>query len=135
MPSGLSVVDAGRIGLWLLSRRSHRAKQRRVAFPDRVWPQTLVLRWVRMIAPWRVYEYPGAAVVISSLCGIAPSYAWNLLKPSWANKLPPQHARKLAEYLEGHASECEALAHELRSYAVATERYKKNGWRGEVGSR
>jgi hypothetical protein len=126
LPPGLSPVEAGRFGLWLLARRSHRAKQKRVAFPERAWPQTLVWRWVRLITPWRVYEYPGAAVVISSLCGIAPSYAWNLLKPSWADKLPPRHARRLADYLEGHASECEALARELRAYAQ-NRNLAKNG--------
>jgi hypothetical protein len=117
LPRGLDPVSAGRFGLWLLSRRSHRAKQRRVAFPARVWPQTLVWRWVRLISPWRCHEYPGAAVVISSLCEIAPSYAWNLLKPSWASKLPPRHAHRLAAYLEAHAAESEALARELRAYA------------------
>lgn len=114
LPHGIDPVQAGRFGLWLLSVRSQRAAQKRIAFPERVRKQSLNSRVQRLIAPWYVYEYPGATVIISHICGIARSTA-----QGWINgkRLPPKHARKLADYLERHASECDALARELRVYA------------------
>jgi hypothetical protein len=100
----------------LLGVRAHAAAERRVAFPP-VRHSTLVWRFTRLIVGWKISEYPGMARYLSALLGIAPSYARNLLKPSW--KLPPKHAQKMADFLEKHASECDALAHELRAYAAA----------------
>lgn len=127
-PKDFDPVAAGRLGLWLLSRRSHRAASRRKAFPTRDsadTPQaTLSWRFAYLLLPWRIYEYPGSIRFLSELLGIAPSYARNLLKPSWDKKLPAKHARALANYLEKRASQCEALAHELRDYAGKAERSK-----------
>jgi len=122
LPPGWSAVDVGRVGLWLLSRRSHRAAQKRIAFPARVRSGTRAQDFARLILPWHAYEYPGATRFLAGLLGIKASYAKNLLKPSWGRKLPVQHARRLAQYLEGHASACDALAHELRQYADAADR-------------
>ena len=133
LPSGLSPVVAGRLGLWLLGKRNHKAAQRRVAFPTREHGETtLAGRFARLIVPWKIYEYPAPQRFLSELLGIAPSYARNLLKPSWDKKLPAKHARALANYLEKRASQCEALAHELRDYASQMERskiYDKRGLR------
>lgn len=121
LPSGLSPVHAGRIGLWLLGVRQHNAAERRVAFPP-VRHTTLVWRFTRLTVRWKIIEYPGMARFLSAVLGIAPSYARNLLKPSAT--LPAKHARKLAAYLSNHASACEALAAEMRDYASQIERSK-----------
>jgi len=121
LPPGLNPVEAGRLGLWLLSIRSHKAAQKRVAFPERAWRQTLAVKFTRLICQWHVYEYPGAAKILAALLRIPPSYAENLMKPSWSRKLPAKHAITLAQYLESHASQCEALAHELWAYAKARD--------------
>src|SRR5215472_9629610 len=60
LPPGLDPVSAGRIGLWLLSRRSHNAPQKRTAFPQREWRKTPAAKFVRLICQWHVYEYPGS---------------------------------------------------------------------------
>lgn len=122
IPANVSPIDAGRLGLWLLSRRSHKAAQKRVAFPQRAWASTLAKAWERLIAPWYVFQYPGAPKILAAVLGVSPSYARQLLKPGV--KLPPKHARRMADYLTNHASQCEALAHELRDYAAAQERSK-----------
>lgn len=123
LPSGLTPVAAGRLGLWLLGKRNHTAAQRRVAFPARAnYGTTFPLRLARLITPWKIYEYPGIERFLSGLLGIAPSYAHNLLKPG--ARLTVKHARKMADFLGNHASQCEALAHELRDYATAQERSK-----------
>lgn len=119
---GYDPVAAGRLGLWLLSRRSHHAAQKRVAFPEREWRGTLSNRFERLICQWHVYQYPGARIVLAAILGIAPSYARQLLKPGV--KLPAKHARKMADFLGNHASQCDALAHELRDYAQQQERSK-----------
>jgi len=118
LPAGLSPVEAGRLGLWLLSRRSHNAAQRRIAFPSRGGRRELIHRWCALIVPWKIYEYPGAERMLATLCDISPASAHQYLKASWGNKLPRVHARRLAQYLESHASQCDALARELRAYAV-----------------
>lgn len=125
LPKTFDPVAAGRLGLWLLSRRSHNAAQRRIAFPTRDSADTpLAWRFAYLLLPWRIYEYPGSIRFLSELLGIAPSYARNLLKPSWDKKLPAKHARAMANYLERRASQCDALAHELRDYAKKCERSK-----------
>ena len=118
LPPGLGPVAAGRLGLWLLGKRSHNAAERRLAFPQRATLTTsYVHRFVRLIVPWRIIEYPGAQRYLAALLGISSGYANNLLKPS--QHLPAKHALRLADYLANHASECEALAAELRAYAAA----------------
>lgn len=122
LPKGFDPVAAGRLGLWLLGKRNHKAAQQRVAFPNRVYRQTLVLRFVGLICPWYVSEYPGSKIILGAICGIGALYARNLLKPGV--KLPPKHARRMADFLGNHASQCDALAHELRDYAQQQERSK-----------
>lgn len=122
LPKDFDAVSAGRLGLWLLSRRSHKAAQRRVAFPQREWSGTLSNRFERLICQWQVYQYPGARIVLAAILGIAPSYARQLLKRG--TRLPAKHARMLAAYLVNHASQCEALAAEMRDYASQMERSK-----------
>jgi hypothetical protein len=116
LPQGLSPVQAGRLGLWLLGNRAQKAAAKRIAFPP-VCPVTapITRRYASLMVRWRICEYPGAARFLSALLGIAPSYARNLLKPSGV--LRAHHALRLAESLDYHASQCDALAAELRAYA------------------
>jgi hypothetical protein len=123
LPPGLNPVEVGRIGLWLLSRRSHRASRRRVAFTNRVWrSSTWGNRFERLITPWRIFEYPGTSAMLAQLCGVSRSTARGWI---YGKHLPAQHARQIADYLEPHASQCEALTRELRSYADAADRSRK----------
>lgn len=122
-PEGFDAVRMGRIGLWLLGMRSHRASLARVAFPS-VPYATLAWRFANLLAPWRIREYPGTAGYLSALLGISRSYARNVLKPG--AKLSPKHARKMADFLEKRASACDALAAELRAYAGKLERSPKS---------
>ena len=115
IPANVSPIDAGRLGLWLLSKRSHNAAQKRVAFPQRDWPSTLAKAWERLIAPWYVFQYPGAPKILAAILGVSLGTARQLLKPGVT--LPAKHARRMADFLANHASQCDALAHELRVYA------------------
>lgn len=124
MPPGLSPVDAGRLGLWLLSRRSHQAAKRRRAFPSHEWHTSFAGRWARLITPWRVFEYPGASMMLAHLCEVKRETARGWI---YGKRLPARHALRLAVHLEQHASACEALAHELRAYAGARDRKFSNG--------
>ena len=118
-------VTAGRLGLWLLGRRSHNAASRRVAFPIRKNPPgNLVSRFARLIAPWLIFEYPGSEAVIAGICAIKRGYAHDLLKPSF--RLPSKHAITMAHYLARHASQCEALSAELLAYAAAARQGRAN---------
>jgi hypothetical protein len=117
LPQGLSPVQAGRLGLWLLGRRSHKAASLRIAFPQRepLRQSRLIARFKRLMTPWKVYEYPGADRFVAALLGISESYAHALSKPS--THVAAKHATRLAHYLQNHASQCDALAAELRAYA------------------
>jgi hypothetical protein len=125
LPPGLNPVQAGRLGLWLLSKRSHKAAQKRIAFPQRDRARTLVGEVADLLFRWRCAEYPGQPAILSAILGIAPGYAANLLKPSW--RLPAHHARTLADYLDGHIAECHALAVRLREHAAKPLPPRKSG--------
>src|SRR5215831_14841354 len=123
LPRGLDPVSAGRFGLWLLSRRSHRAARRRVAFTNRVWhSSTWGNRFERLITPWRIFEYPGTSAMLAQLCGVSRSTARGWI---YGKRLPVRHALRLSHNLMAHAAQCEALGRELRSYADAADRLKK----------
>jgi hypothetical protein len=120
LPPGLSPVDAGRFGLWLLGKRNHRAAERRRRSSFRAYSGTLLSRFASIVSPWKVYEYPGAEVLIGRLCGVSEGRAHNLLCQRGA-ELPSHHARVLADYVERFDGP--AVARELRTYAA--ERDKK----------
>ncbi len=119
LPPGLSPILAGRYGLWLLSRRSHRAALRRTAFVSRVRNRSLADRYWGLVCPWRVYEYPGGAQFIAALFGISRHYARDLC--TGGKRLPVQHARRLMTDLEGRIASMEALRVELREYVRRIE--------------
>jgi hypothetical protein len=123
LPPGIDPIHAGRLGLWLLSRRSHRAASRRIAFPYRRTGGRLARRVADLICPWDIFEYPGAIRFFSALLGISRGSAKRYLATSC--EIPRKHAVPLAVYLEHHAAECQALAIELRAYAAGGARHKK----------
>lgn len=117
LPPGLDPVTAGRFGLWLLGQRSHRKALKRTFFVKRVRPASLQERFVRLIAPWRIEEYPGCDRVLPALCGVAHSTARAWL---WSDKrLPRRHALTLAAICDARAAEFAALAVELRAHAAS----------------
>ena len=117
LPPGLDPVTAGRLGLWLLGQRSHRKALKRTVFVKRVRPASLQERFVRLLAPWRIEEYPGCERILPALCGVAHSTARAWL---WSDKrFPKKHALTLASICESRAAEFLALAEELRAHAAA----------------
>jgi hypothetical protein len=124
LPHGLTPVDAGRLGLWLLGQRNHRraVKRRERRYRTRVYPiGGLVARWARICAPWYAYEYPGAEILLMRVCGISEATAEDLLARSDASgRLSVRNARKLADYVERFDGP--AVARELRAYADERDR-------------
>lgn len=131
LPAGLDPVRVGRYGLWLMGLRSHRAAALRVPFPVRVKQRSFADRVAALLVPWRIHEYPGAYRFIGALCGVSKNTArgWLYGKP-----IPGKHAERLAAYLEQHASQCEALARELRA-GIKPGRKKPHAVRGKCGNR
>jgi hypothetical protein len=119
LPQGLSPVEAGRIGLWLLGKRNHRAAARRRAMPSRAYGRSLADRFRGLITPWRVYEYPGTLRLMAELCGVRVDTARNWCKREY--RLPPHQARRMARYLRTHAAEGLALADALEAAAKEEE--------------
>jgi hypothetical protein len=119
LPPGLSPVDAGRLGLWLLGQRNHRAAvKRRRPYRHRVYLSPPAARWARVAACWSVGSYPGAEVLISQLCDVSESTAKHWLRSH--RDLPAHHARTLADYVEGFDGP--AVARMLREYADARDK-------------
>lgn len=124
LPPGLTPVAAGRWGLWLLSRRSYRAAQRRRWLPSRAWPQdTLARRWVHLITPWAIPEYPGAVRALAGVLGVSVGSAHRYLKAD--SDIPKKHYLKVALHLDAHASQCMALAQELHALATLADKSPK----------
>jgi hypothetical protein len=119
LPPGLTPVDAGRLGLWLLGKRNHRAASRRRALPSRVYGRSLADRFRGLITPWRVYEYPGTLAFMAELCGVGVETVRNWCKRGY--RLPPHQARRMSGYLRSHAAEELALADELEAIAKQEE--------------
>lgn len=113
LPAGLTPVTAGRLGLWLLGNRSSARAKRRIAFPQHAPARSLGLRVARLLAPWRVYEYPGGAVLVAAICGVARETAHSWLYRGKA--IPAKHRERLAVYLEDCAALMVAAAAELRA--------------------
>jgi hypothetical protein len=120
LPIGLSPVDAGRLGLWLLGKRNHRAAARRRVHPSRAYPDTLVGRWCSICAPWKAQEYPGPRRLLAALCGVSPLYARRWI--GGKVPLPAQNALRLADYLETRVERAQALIRDLREHARNRER-------------
>jgi hypothetical protein len=124
LPPGMTPVEAGRIGLWLMGQRNQRAASRRRALPSRVYGRSLADRFRGLITPWLVHEYPGtlvlmADVLMAELCGVKPDTARNWCKRG--HRLPPHQARRMAGYLRTRAAEELALADELEAMAKQEE--------------
>src|SRR5271166_2945602 len=121
LPPGLTPVEAGRMGLWLLGRRNHHAaiKRRRRRYQQRGYVgDTLISRWSRIAAPWRWNGYPGAELLLVEVCGVAEGTAHNWLQRR-VERISAQHARELADYIEPYDGP--AVARELRAYADRRE--------------
>jgi hypothetical protein len=110
LPAGLTPVQAGRLGLWLLGRRQHRAALRRRAIPKRAYKPTPLGSVCNIFVPWSVHEYPGASLWLAQVLGIRRSTADRYLRMP---RIPASHARRMARLLRDRAAQCEALAQVL----------------------
>jgi len=120
LPNGLSPVETGRLGLWLLGQRNRRAAARRRASPTRVYPDTLVGRWCSLRVPWKAQEYPGPRRLLAELCGaVSPMHARRWI--SGERLLPAPYARLLAYDLERWVDQAQRLIHDLKEYARKRE--------------
>jgi hypothetical protein len=76
----------------------------------------LIDRFLSLVCPWRVQNFPGPHRVVGELCAVSGSYAikrWR--KP---NGLPPNQAEWLARFLESRVAREVTLIEELRAYAA-----------------
>ena len=111
LPEGFDPVAAGRAGLWLMGQRQHRAKNRRVAFPARVYRvERLACHFAALLTPWRVWEYPGIEGFLCELCGVKRHTVKRWL---CGYPIAPHHARRMADYVDAHVVQCLALSREL----------------------
>jgi hypothetical protein len=117
LPNGLSPIDAGRLGLWLLGKRNHRAAARRRVHPTRVYKDAPLGHWASVVAPWRAQEYPGPYRLIAALCGVSDRTAKRWM--ACPDELPASHARRLADYIRRFDGP--AVARELEVYAAARD--------------
>jgi hypothetical protein len=119
LPPGLTPVEAGRIGLWLLGQRKRRAGlHRRKRNPQRAFNLSLLGRFGLIACPWRIVDYPSAEMLIAQLTGLSMSTVdvmLRLRRPDMAAR----HARTLADYIERFDGV--GLARELREYADARD--------------
>jgi hypothetical protein len=119
LPPGLSPILAGRYGLWLVSRRSHRAALRRTAFPKRVWRKpNFANRFTDVILPWSCAEYPGASLWLAQYLGVTPATARHWL---YGKGIPARHALRLPNHLRAYAVSALRLAEEMEMAARAMQ--------------
>ena len=127
LPPGLDPVTAGRWGLWLWGQRSHQRALKRTASASRVEGGGVSQRFVTMVAPWTVEEYPGRIRLLSSWFGVKASTAkdW-LYRPQ---RLGAKRARMMARVCEDRAEAFRLLALDLERYAAEQDRRQRLVWR------
>jgi hypothetical protein len=121
LPPGLTPVEAGRAGLWLLGQRKHRSSlHRRKRNPLRAFKPTLLGRFAMIACPWKIVDYPSAEMLVAQLCGLSHGTVELMLcLRDLGNRLSAPNARTLADYIERFDGV--SLARELREYADARD--------------
>ena len=132
----MTPVQAGRLGLWLLGKRSHNKALRRTVSAKHVPTGGVVDKLQALVAPWQVYEYPGFRKILGAWTGVS----WKTAKEWLYGKraLPRKHAATLAAIAEQRAAEFAALAAELRAIADAPDQASskaRSRMRKRVGER
>src|SRR5580704_1716677 len=93
LPPGMDPVQAGKWGLWFLGQHEHRKSLRRCVTPRRIYGGNATQRFVHLLAPWTVNEYPGSAQIMSELLGVKRGTAKCYLHRS--GPLPLKHVATL----------------------------------------
>ncbi len=93
LPPGLTPIQAGRFGLWLLGKRSHARAMKRTCSVSREPSRSAVGQFGDLTVPWTVHEYPGLYRFIADLLQVSRSTAHGLIS---GKPLPAKHARRLA---------------------------------------
>lgn len=114
LPDGLTPVQAGRFGLWLLGKISHDRAGKRVAIVPAYRSFVLADAVVKAFLPWTIYEYPGWRRWLSDVLDVAPSTASTYARVE--GRLPRKHAKTLARLCRDKAAELLALADQLDEY-------------------
>lgn len=112
LPAGLDPVRAGRLGLWLLGQRSHRRSLRRTVSVPRVPNARIQSRFVHLLVPWRVYEYPGQERVFAELLGIKPRTVRTYLYED-RRRLPKKHIATMLRVARERAEQWAELVRDL----------------------
>jgi hypothetical protein len=125
LPAGLTPVQVGRMGLWLLGKRNQaRARRRTYEVTRALEGHTLNRRWVRLVCRWSIAEYPGWIRAFASALGLEPRTAKAYLMQR--NRLPVKHAVRLLELSREYRSEWDELIIDLEAY-VAERKPKARG--------
>jgi len=119
LPPGLDPVTAGRFGLWLLGKRSHTRAQRRRVSASHVPGSGLAQRFVSLIAPWTIAEYPGRRRLLGGLCGVAVATTDDWLYRE--QRLPAAHAQRLSTICREKAAQPLELADDLDRHVETRE--------------
>ena len=127
LPPGLDPVTAGRLGLWLLGKRNHRAALRRQYHVSRVHRSNQIpLRWARLVCRWKVHEYPGWIRAFGSALGLElPTARTYLFRND--RDLPLKHAIRLLELSREYRSEWDELIVDLEAYVAERSQPKRKG--------
>lgn len=132
LPPGLTPVQAGRLGLWLLGKRKHLRAQRRNYHANRALRgnrQHLARRWVGLVCRWSVDEYPGWIRGFASALGLNYPTAKTTLYRS-DRTLPVRHAVRLLELGRQYEAEWRALNADLEAYVAEKTAPKARKRRG-----
>ena len=109
LPSNVDPIQAARLGLWLLGRRQQTAAllRRKNPVPKYVGVHTKAIpALASLILPWHYREYPGAALWLTTFCGVSKSTAKRWLR---GGAVSDKQRLRLLLYLEQHIAEAQAV--------------------------
>jgi hypothetical protein len=107
-----ALARLGRLTLWRLGQRQQaRALRRQFPHPI-IWGKGgWARRWLDLVAPWSVTEYPGRYRALGQRLGVKPGYAKKLATTTGA--IPAKHLDVLETDLRERAAQMLALADQM----------------------
>jgi hypothetical protein len=116
LPAGVTPVQAGRFGLWLLGKRNQAKAARRRGIVTRAYTRSRLDALSGLTVPWTVNEYPGAYRFFSEILGVSRQSVKRWLASD--HGLPRKQALRLSSLCRDRAAAFAALADEFAAIAA-----------------
>ncbi len=126
LPHGVTPYQAAKshAWVWLQGKRNHKAAQRRTLTPGRYYLRAYpcIARFVDLLSPYKISEYPGYTRLLASVCGVSEGTAGGWLR---RRRVPhPSAVMRLQALADERVAAWTALQGELAELLEVSRRRK-----------